>query len=280
MANRTKKQVTPEEGGGLAGSLMKGLRIVEHLVDAPTPQGLSEIASAAAIDNSTAHRLLQTLVESGYIVRDEASRRYTAGPKALAPIGVTHPLSELSHEATPILGSLRNSTGQTSSLVLFLGTQRLVVEAAKGAQPLVPYYERWLRSPLHGSASGKVLLASLTPQERASLLGEGPYQGITPHTTTDPAELAEQLERVRERGFAVARDDAFVGMTAIAAPLKYLGRTIGCLAITGRSDAVTADDDEAHGTSLANAASLLGSSAPSLRSVFYMLSYRGPVAAT
>ena len=106
-------------------------------------------------------------------MRDEQSRRYTAGPRAFAPLGLTHPLKELAREAFPILSSLRNSTGQTTGLVLFVGTQRLVVDTVKGDHPLVPYYESWLRSPLHGSASGKILLASLSKQERAELIGPG-----------------------------------------------------------------------------------------------------------
>lgn len=277
---RTNTTLSPtDDNGSVAGSLMKGLRIVEQLIEAPTPQGLSEIASAVGIDNSTAHRLLQTLVENGYVVRDENSRRYIAGPRAFAPTGFTHPLNELGREATPVLTSLRNSTGQTSSLVLFLGTHRLMVETIRGEHPLVPYYERWLRSPLHGSASGKVLLASLTPQERASLLGDGPYPAHTPHTATTPEQLAVQLESLKDKGFIVARDDAFVGMTAIASPVKYFGRVVGCLAIIGRSDAFSAEDDARYGAALANSASLLSSTAPSLRSVFYMFAYRGPMVA-
>jgi len=68
-------------------------------------------------------------------------------------------------------------------------------------------------------------------------------------------------------------------MTAIASPVKYFGRVLGCLAIIGRSDSIGPEEDDKHGAALANAASLLGSAAPSLRSVFYMFTYRGPMVA-
>ena len=77
----------------------------------------------------------------------------------------------------------------------------------------------------------------------------------------------------------VSRDEAFVGMTAIASPIRYAGRVIGCLTVVGRSDSIDPADGEKYGVALSNAASLLGSTAPSLRSVFYMFNFRGPVAA-
>ncbi|UUZ76041.1 hypothetical protein LP414_32255 [Polaromonas sp. P1(28)-13] len=136
-----------------------------------------------------------------------------------------------------------------------------------------------MRSPLHGSASGKILLASLSKQERIDLIGTGPYQSATPLTVTDPATLEAQLEEIERTGYVVSRDDAFVGMTAIASPIKYFGRVVGCFTVVGRSDVIDPADGERYGVALRNAASLLGSTAPSLRSVFYMFNYRGPVAA-
>jgi DNA-binding IclR family transcriptional regulator len=265
-----------DEAVNLSGSLAKGLKLIELLLESPMPQGVSQVASGAGLDGATAHRLLQVLVERGYAVRDRESKRYMAGPRGLSPLGVSHPLRELSRESAPILGSLRNSTGETCALVIFQSTQRLVCEMAPGAHPLVPYYDTWLRSPLHGSASGKVLLASLAVSERKALLGPGPYQSATPYTITDPAVLEVHLAEVNARGYALARDDAFVGMTAIAAPLKYANRVVGCLAIVGRSESMPSSSDTDHAEALANAAALLSHSAPSLRNVNHMFNCRGP----
>lgn len=278
MAKTSKTDRNIDEASAASGSLTKGLRIIEMLVESPTPQGLSDISSSAGVDSSTAHRLIQPLIERGYIVRDNQSRRYMAGPRALSPFGMSHPLKELGREALPLLTSLRNNTGESCSLVLFIGSQRVTIETVRGAHPLVPYYDTWLRSPLHGSASGKVLLASLAADERLALLGDGPYQAATPFTITDPTTLEHHLAEVNERGYAMARDDAFVGMTAIAAPVKYLGRVIGCIAMVGRSDAIVESADAELGAALSNAAALLTHSAPSLRAVHYMFSSRGPVA--
>ena len=272
----TNSAAAEATAASISGSLTKGLRIMEFLVDSPTPRGLSDIGAGVGIDGSTAHRLLQTLVEQGCVVRDAQSKRYLAGPRALLPLGMSHPVKELSKELLPILGSLRTSTGELCALVLFISSQRVVCELAPGAHPLVPYYDTWLRSPLHGSASGKILLASLSAKERADLLGPGPYQASTPYTITDPAALEKHLQEVNARGYAVARDDAFVGMTAIAVPLVCAKRVVGCLTIVGRSEALLPESDADHAEALTNAAALLAHSARSLRSVNFMFNCRGP----
>ena len=61
-----------------------------------------------------------------------------------------------------------------------------MVDFIRGRLPLSPYYDTWLKSPLHGSASGKILLAWLPDEEREQLLGPGPYTSHTPKTVTEP----------------------------------------------------------------------------------------------
>ena len=281
MAKNSPKasdQPGAEELASASGSLGKGLRLIELLIESPTPRGLSELAADAGVDTSSVHRLLQPLLERGYVVRDAESRRYMAGPKALGPYSMTHPLKELGRDALPILTSVRNSTGETTAIVTFIGGQRLNTETVRGAHALVPYYDTWLRSPLHGSASGKVLLAALSRKERQALLGPGPYPAATPKTITDPEELERQLEEVKQSGYAIARDDAFAGMTAIAAPFTYSQRVVGCIAIIGRSDSIPPEAESKLGIALVNAAALLTHSAPSLRAVYYMFNSRGLVA--
>lgn len=275
---KSSEQGALDEGASASGSLAKGLRLIELLIESPTPRGISDLAADAGVDSSSVHRLLQPLIERGYVLRDAESRRYMAGPKALGPYSMTHPLKEFGREALPILTSVRNSTGETAAVVTFIGSQRLNTETVRGSHALAPYYDTWLRSPLHGSASGKVLLAALTPAERRALLGEGPYPAATPMTITDPVELDRHLDEANKRGYAIARDDAFAGMTAIAAPLTYAQRVVGCIAIVGRSDSIAPEAEAELGAALTNAGALLTHSAPSLRAIYYMFNGRGLVA--
>lgn len=228
---------------------------------------LSDIAAETRLDASTVHRLLQTLVESGYAVRDGVQKRYLPGPRALSPLSLFHPLTQLRREVSSILHSLVTQTAHTITLTLFIGHERLVVDFVQGSHPLSPYYESWLKSPLHGSASGRLLLAWMPESEREQLLGAGPYEAHTTNTITDPMALSHELHRVRTQGCAVARNDYYHGLLAIGVPLAHQKGSLplGCLVLTSLSDAVRVDAEEALADQLKAASRLLMNSAPSIQ---------------
>lgn len=263
---RPAGRATREEGGAV-GSFSRGLAILDILTQATGFITLSELATESGLDASTTHRLVQTLVEQGYAVRDEQTKRYLPGPRALAPLSLFHPLTLLKREARSILELVCEHTGISTALVLFIGKERMVVDFAQGKQQLSAYYDSWLKSPLHGSASGKLLLGWLSSAEREALLGPGPYRACTSKTITDREVLSKCLAEVRSQGYAVARDDAYEGLTAIAAPLvaHAEGRPIGCLAVSGASYALPPDRDAEIASRLQSGAQLLMGSSPSVQ---------------
>jgi IclR family acetate operon transcriptional repressor len=255
------------------GSLARGLQIVEVLQEASTPLGLADIAEATGLDNSTVFRLLQVLVRSGYAVRDSSSKRYMIGPKSIAPLPMYHPINELRREISGTLVSMQRRFGGTTGLVLFAQHERLIVEFARGPESLAPFYATWLSSPLHASASGKVLLSSLPSAERAKLLGPAPFERFTPATLTDLDALESDLAAGIERGYAIASDDYFAGLTAIGAPINSLkGRIVGCLAHVDRTARSNEQGFDAIGSALKQEADLASHTVPSLWNVVQVLS--------
>lgn len=253
------------EEGGAVGSLSRGLQIIDVLTSAQSCLTLSEVALQTGLDTSTTLRLLHSLGERGYVVRDESSKRYLAGPRALSPLPLFHPLTMFRREAEQVLKALVEKTGQTCALMLFVGTERLVVDFHRGRDPLSLYYDTWLRTPLHGTAAGKLLLASLSEPEQQQLLGAGPYEAHTPLTITDPAVLKKQLEEVRQQGYAIARGEAFVDYVAIGAPLQMPihARPMGCIVVSSTRQLLPPELEPEVITSAKMAAALLNS-APSL----------------
>ena len=125
-----------DEEPAAVGSLSRGLQIVDVLTSAQGCLTLSEVAALTGLDASTALRLLHSLSERGYVVREESAKRYMAGPRALSPLSLFHPLTLFRREAEQVLRSLQKNTGETCALVLFLGKERLVVDFIRGTQPL------------------------------------------------------------------------------------------------------------------------------------------------
>lgn len=264
--SRKAKTSNGEEPAAI-GSLSRGLQIVDVLTSAQGCLTLSEVAALTGLDASTTLRLLHSLSERGYVVRDDSAKRYMAGPRALSPLSLFHPLTVFRREAEQVLRPLQQNTGETCALILFLGKERLVVDFIRGRQPLSPYYDTWLKSPLHGSASGKILLAWLPDEEREQLLGSGPYMAHTPKTVTDPAIFKDQLEEICHQGYAVARGDAYQDLVVIGVPLMMPthSRPMGCLVVSSTSQLLPEDAEAGIVASLKASAAMLMNSAPSLQ---------------
>lgn len=262
-----RKSHTVPDNPADAGVMKRGFAILDALVEAARPLSAREIAEATGLNDSTAHRLIQTLCETGYAVRD-GSRRYRAAGRAFLPLTIYHPLNVLRRDAFETLRSLRESSGMTASIAAFLGLERVVLDVSGVAGSLTPYYRTCMTNPLHVSAAGKLLLSSLTPAEREASLGPGPYQALTPFTLTKPDDLARDLEVVVERGFATNLNENFVGLSAVAAPLVAgPGKSVGCLMLAGASERLTEDRIADIGQTLINSATLLSLGSPAIRAL-------------
>ena len=254
------------------GSLRRGLRVLDALVDAASPRSSAELARACGLEPSTTFRLLRVLIEAGYVLKEGESKRYFASPKALIALPLYHPLNVFRRDAEGMLQGMRDELGETVGLVVYILGQRALLDLAHGRESWGPYYQTWVTTPLHGSASGKLLLMTLGREARVRLLGRGPYEAHTRFTITDPAALDADLKRSRARGYVVARDDAYVGLTALGAPLLMAGgRLIAGLVLAGRTAEFPEKRIAQTGLALKRAANLFANNAPSVTLVGRML---------
>jgi DNA-binding IclR family transcriptional regulator len=271
MSTRTSAR-RPRAAAFTGGSLRRGLRVLDVLVDATSLRSAAEIARACELEPSTAFRLLTALIEAGYVLKDRESKRYFASPKALIALPLYHPLNVFRRDAERMLQGLRDELGETIGLVVYMLGERALLDLAQGRESWGPYYQTWLTSPLHGSASGKLLLMTLSREQRARLLGRGPYEAHTPHTLTDPAALEAELERSRMRGYVVARDDAYVGLTALGAPVLMVGGgLVAGLVLAGRTADFPKERVAQTGLALKRAADVFANNTPSVKPVGRMI---------
>src|SRR5690606_2775257 len=237
MAEQNKKE-------GAVGSLERGLLIIRTLLDAPGPLSLAELAHELGLGPSTVHRLLGTLTELGHVVREPGGKRYLAAPQVLAPLSFQHPITQVRLACRPAIEELRERTGETSAFVLFIGHERLVQDFVIGQRLLAPNYQTWLRSPTHGSASGKLLLSTIPEKNWADLIGQEPYHAHTPSTITTHDEMAAEIQAIRTQHYCVSKNEAYDGVSAFGYPVAVLGKTVGCITLTVDSASLNAAREE------------------------------------
>ena len=229
--------------GALAGTLLRGLALLDTLIAASHPMTLAELAADVKLDLSTTLRLLRSLEEAQRVIRIADGKYYLASPSTLRPLALKHPLEELRRQADPLVRNLAHKVNQSVVLVVYIAGERVVVDVMQAGSSLNPYYTTWLHGPLHASGPGKALLLASDPAKREAMLGKPPYEARTAKTLTTKAALDADLELAAERGYVLIRDELYDGLSAIAANFYSWDKTaLGCLAITAYSESF---DDEA-----------------------------------
>lgn len=251
--------------------LGRAFQVVNALVDATRPLSSAEIAQHCAIDPSTTHRLVQSLMHEGYVLRNSA-KRYIASPKLLFPLPLHHPWNALRRESEPTLVALRDQLGFTVGLVVFCLGERILVELLTGRDALSPDYRTWLSSPLHASGSGKVLLLALASAQRRALLGPEPYQKFTAKTATTLGKLEDELAESERRGYVLACDDYIDGFRVVAAPVRSAsGAILGCLFSSGRKLTFNDEIIPSVGKALRSAADIFSYASPAIHGLGNLL---------
>lgn len=207
----------PDDGGDRyrAPALDKGLDILEAL--AATEIGLTQAEIAKALDRSPSeiYRMLDRLVRRGYAVRTDAER-YELSLKLFALAHQHSPRRRLVSLAIPLMRRFCQDAGQSCHLAAF-DRGRVIVVAQLDAPS---YWGVAIRVGAHvgllDTGSGRVLLAFQSPAERAMMLAE--HEAAVGEQPA-PADLEDDLARVRRRGYEHMASRHTRGITNLAVPV-------------------------------------------------------------
>jgi IclR family KDG regulon transcriptional repressor len=206
-----------DSSSGGVRSLQRALDVLEAVAFSGEELGVTQIADRVKVTKGAVHRHLLTLVERGYLTQNQATARYGIGSKSrlLARLAPTPDLVKL---AEGPMRDLRNTLGQ--SVVLSSMTLRgaLVMLTIPGTSAIEIGVRPGSELPFHASAQGKVLLAFAAPKVRKRLLA-GPRRKMTEKTVIDPASLEREIIQIVRSGYAVAPEQALLGLNAIAVPI-------------------------------------------------------------
>jgi IclR family transcriptional regulator, acetate operon repressor len=201
----------------------------------------AEVSRELGVHRSTALRLLGTLERHALVERDARTAKYRLGRRLPQLASVVTGELDLRFLARPVCESLSAALGETVTLDVLVGDVIVPIEQATASTSVVSV--NWLgrRTPVHCTASGKVILAFAPDAVRARLLSMA-LERVTPHTITDVAKLEAELEGVREAGFARTYEELEVGLDAVAAPVHSAeGEVVAALDVSGPSHRLRAE---------------------------------------
>lgn len=219
----------------------KALDVLAALSRPGGPHRLAEIARQTGIAKPTAHRMLQTMTESGFAVAADGGS-YHVGPRLLGMAAAALAGNEESQHARPVLLDLQRRTGHTAHYAVRHGHDAVYVDKVEPAQAYRMTSRVGGQVPLYCTAAGRAILSRLPEAEVAEILETAPLPARTPHTLTDPAAIRATLSEVDELGYVTETEQNEPNVRCIAAPvLDGLGRVAGAISISGLT--FTVDDD-------------------------------------
>jgi DNA-binding IclR family transcriptional regulator len=217
----------------------------------------SELSRRAGLPEASGYRLIQTLEEIGAVLRGERGR-YRPG-LLLVSLSQNVAIADCLREAArAIMADLSQRHNVTAHLgILEAGMVTYVAKVAT-ASSLVTHTKPGAQLEAYSTGLGKVLLAALPQEELDNFVLEGALVPLTPHTITDTAALFAELERTRQRGYAVDDRESRMDMCCIAVPIRDNdGRTIAAMSVTERASEMTPGRQEQLRASLFEAAAAL-----------------------
>ncbi|HYH32361.1 MAG TPA: IclR family transcriptional regulator [Pseudonocardia sp.] len=205
-------------GGGSVKSAGRALAILDAVADRG-PLRFNELVSLLDLPRSSAHGLLQTLVDRGWLDLDADTRRYTIGLRAWHVGQAYTGHGDLVAVAKPVMDALARDVGETVQLARLDGIENVYIAISESAQPMRLASTVGARLLAHSTGIGKALLAQLDPQESARLVRSVALPRFTEHTVTDPGELDALVAQARTRGFALDDEELLIGCRCVAVPL-------------------------------------------------------------
>lgn len=214
-------------------SLARGLKLLDILATQPGGCSVKWLSSVSGITLGTCYHLINTLIEAGYVEKDETAQTYTLSYKIAYLNNQIHTRLGLPQPLTEKVDELMRLLHETTYLAKWENGEVVVHYIAEGNQAVkvrslyVGYHEHAL---LH--ALGRAVLAYLTPDELDRYWASHEIAARTPFSKGAEG-IKQELQFAREEGYAKDQEELEVGLCCLGVPIfRFDGSIWGALAIS------------------------------------------------
>jgi IclR family mhp operon transcriptional activator len=225
------------------GTIRTAVRVLQVLsaLNAGHPAGAAHVARRLQMSRATTYRFLETLVDAGYAVKDEASGQYSPSHRVRELSCGFEDEQWLTAVAKPVIHELGRELMWPIAIATLSGPGMLLRESTDMESPLaVNRFAPGRRIGLLDTASGRTYLAFCGREQRETLLDILSASGDAQEgTDLDRAHVRRELAAIRDRGFALVRRPQRISpQCAIAVPVFANSRILASLSIRYSDSAV------------------------------------------
>ncbi|WP_436348398.1 IclR family transcriptional regulator [Natronorubrum sp. FCH18a] len=212
--------------------------------------GVTELADRLGLAKSTVHKHLVSLERNRYVVNEDG--RYRLGLEFFNTGIHVRNRYEVYHAAKHRIDRLAEETDEAAWLIVPENGLGMFVYGVPRNESFSfdSTIGTWVY--LHANSAGKAILAHLPDEEVDQVIDRHGLPAQTENTITERDELFDELERTRERGYAMNFQEDLRGLHAIATPVIWDGRPIAAVTIAGAANRLTEEriEDELYGSLL------------------------------
>jgi IclR family pca regulon transcriptional regulator len=139
----------------------------------------------------------------------------------------------LTDVVTPHLATLSSQVHESASAAILDGQEIVYIARSAGRKIMQVQITVGTRFPAYATSMGRVLLADLAPEQLKGVLETSSLTSLTANTTTNTRDLAAEIARVRQQGFAFVDQELELGLRSLAVPIRGTGgRVVAALNIS------------------------------------------------
>ncbi len=226
-----------------SGALSRGLLLLERIAEAGRGGiTLTDLSLQAGFAVSTTHRLLNTLEQGGFVRRDTELGMWYIGLRAFSIGNAFLDSRDVVVQARPFMKRLMEQTGETINLAVENQGTMVYLAQTECVEMMRMIVRLGSSAPVHASAVGKVMMTWINRKQLEEVLQSQGLRRFTPHTITTMAELHQDLENIRQRGFAYDLEEHTIGLHCVASPIfNEHGEPIAAISLSGPKARVTSE---------------------------------------
>lgn len=223
-----------ENHGRVIQSIQRAFDIVECFTNKQMELSLNEISKMAQLNKSTVHGILNTLLVNGYISQNQENGKYMLGKKFISKSLIVPSNLLFRNFGEKYLEKISEKHNATSHLMIY---EHKELYTLKIYIPSNAYYIIssiiGKRIPFHATASGKIVMAYMKPDELARYIANNPLHQYTLKTITDIQVLQNELVNIRRLGYSIEDEEVENGVFSVACPIyNQIGSILGTVSIS------------------------------------------------
>lgn len=229
-------------------TVAKAFLLLEALAKTDAPLGVTELAQRLNLGKSNVHRLLQTLLSLKYVKKADGAgytatlRMWEFGHCIVSNIA----LRDVAH---PYMRQLSDLTNEAVHLSEYQDGEVIYLDKIESKEPVRAYTQLGGRAPANCTATGKIMMAHLAPQDVREIFRK--VSQITPNTITDVEQFLEESATSRQRRYALNRGEWRADINGLASPVAdKSGRVVAAIGISAPASRMDGNDIEKYATNL------------------------------